>query len=309
MKTYGACAVFGTLVLASSGLAFSQSLEALSKYSVITSGDLISTRDIEGRTLVGGNLSSGNSSNFAIHMPQSTPTTDNTLIVQGDILNGGPLNVQRGSVSVGGTTNGRIINFNGGGSLVHNTTDYSSVFTQLNLASQALSTTASNSIVIFPGGQPTGLTFNANAGSSGTAIFNFDGSQLFSNNSIQSIDFSPNGATNIVFNVSGTTIDWNASSNMLGNFNSTDWRGNIVWNFYQATSINFGSHDMMGQVLAPFATVSSTNNIDGSIYAKSLNSNGEVHLPGYDGNITVVPEPSAALLGAFGVLALLRRRR
>jgi choice-of-anchor A domain-containing protein len=309
MKTYGACAVFGTLVLASSGLAFSQSLQALSQYSVITSGNLTSTRDIEGRTLVGGNLTSGNSSNFAIHMPDSTSKTDNTLIVQGDILNGGPLNVQRGSVSVGGTTNGRIINYNGGGSLVHNTTNYSSVFNELNLASQTLSTTASNSIVIFPNGQPTSLTFNATAGSNGTAVFNFDGSQLFSNNSIQSINFTPNGATDIVFNVSGTSINWNASSNMLGNFNSTDWRGNIVWNFYQATTIDFGSHDMMGQVLAPLAAVSSSNNIDGSIYAKSLNSNGEVHFPGYDGNINVVPEPSAMLLGALGVLALLRRRR
>jgi len=307
MNIYGKIVV-STLVL-TSGLIRAQSLDALGKYSVITSGDLISSRDIEGRTLVGGNLTSPNSSNFGIHMSGSTPASENTLIVMGDILNGGPINLQRGSVAVGGTANNRIINYNGGGSLVKNTTDYSNVFTSLNLASSVLADSMANSIVLFPGGQPTGLTFNATANADGLAIFNFEGSDLFSNNAIQSINFSPNGADSIVFNVGGTSINWTGSSNMVGNFTNTGWRGNIVWNFYEATSIDFGSHNMMGQVLAPFATVSSSNNIDGSIYAKSLNSNGEVHFPGYTGDIAIVPEPASFLLGSLGAFILLRRKR
>jgi len=94
--------------------------------------------------------------------------------------------------------------------------------------------------------------------------------------------------------VGGEVINWNAASNLIGNFTSADWRGNIVWNFYEATTVNLGSHNMMGQVLAPYATVSSSNNIDGSVYAKALDSNGEIHFPGYDGNIKLVPEPSVA---------------
>lgn len=309
MKNYGALVVSGTLALAFGGSALAQNLDALSRYSVITSGDLVSSRDIEGRTLVGRNLTTGNSSNYGIHLSGSTPSTEHTLIVQGDILSGGPLNVQRGSVAVGGSTNNRIINYNGGGSLVANTTDYSSIFAELNLASDILSKTASNSSVQLPSGQPTGFTFNSSAEPDSVAYFSFQGADLFGNNSIQSINFNANGASAIVFNVGGIRIDWSAASNFVGNFGNNQWRSNIVWNFYEATEVNFGSHNMMGQVLAPHATVSSSNNIDGSVYAKHLNSNGEVHFPGYGGNVPIIPEPSSAMLGLLGGMFLLRRRR
>ncbi len=66
---------------------------------------------------------------------------------------------------------------------------------------------------------------------------------------------------------------------------------------------------MIAQVLAPNASVTSSAKIDGAIFAKNLTTTSEVHLPGYNGNIDVFPEPSTALISLFGVLGLLLRRK
>lgn len=102
-------------------------------------------------------------------------------------------------------------------------------------------------------------------------------------------------------------------------------RDNIIWNFYEATTVNFGSRNMMGQVIAPYAHVTSQGNIDGSIFARSLTTTGEVHLPGYNGLFqngatsaesqlpgmagVAIPEPGSMTLAAFAGLLLMRRKR
>ena len=45
------------------------------------------------------------------------------------------------------------------------------------------------------------------------------------------------------------------SGNLVAQFTSSFWRARVLWNFHQATSISFGSHNMMGAVLAPLANV------------------------------------------------------
>ncbi len=151
----------------------------------------------------------------------------------------------------------------------------------------------------------------ASPDANGLSVFNINSSALFGNNKVQQIELITNNSTNIVINVAGTAVNW-VAGNMVGDLTQNSWRERVVWNFYEATSIDFKGKNMNGQVLAPYADVKAAGPIDGSIFAKSLATTGEVHLPGYKGTIgfSPVPEPSSAgllLLGATA--ALLRRKR
>ncbi|MDB6076393.1 MAG: hypothetical protein JWO82_140 [Akkermansiaceae bacterium] len=301
-------AVLSPLMGLLSPLASAQNLQALKDYSVIVSGDLSTTSDIEGRTMVGGNLKGNNSANFAIKLQNQVPSSDLTLRVAGNIENGNSLNLNAGSIELGGTSS-RSVNYNGGGHLISNPgVNYSDTFAALNDASHLLSTATANSSASIPAGQPGPLNFNATPNSSGLAIFNVSGALVFNNSSVQQLQINASTAADIVINVAGSVINW-TSGNLVGLFTQDYWRSHLVWNFYEATSINLGSYNLMGQVLAPNAAVTTSGNIDGSIYAKSLTTTSEVHQPNYAGAITV-PEPTAPLLiGALGGLLILRRRR
>ncbi len=288
--------------------AFAQSLEPLRDYSVIVSGNLTTTSEIEGRTLVGGNLTGQNSANFAIKLQNLVPSSDLTLRVGGDIGGGNPIQLNAGSLELGGTLN-RSVNYNGGGSLVPNPgVDYSAIFFELTAASSVLESFEANSTASIPSGQPGPLDFQASPDASGLAVFDLDGALIFDNSSVQQLQITPGTATEIVINVGGVSIDW-TNGNLVGLFTGEYWRSHLIWNFYEAETIDFGSRNIMGQVLAPHASVTTTGNIDGSIFAKNLDTRAEVHLPGYQGNINLIPEPATSLLGLLGACLLLRRRR
>jgi len=295
--------------MAGAGSLSAQNLKPLGDYSVITRLDFSTTSEVEGRTLIGRNLTSQNSANFGIKLQGKVSASTPVLSVHGDIASGNPLNLNAGSLELGGSLNNRKVNYNGGGTLLNGyTTDGTAIINNLDLASQALYALGKNSSFIMPADQPAAFKFNATPDANGLAVFSVSASDLFSNQKVQQIELNLNGASDIVINVSGVNIVWSAG-NMVGVFNQDDVRDNIVWNFYEATTIDFGSHAMNGQVLAPLANVTTSGNINGSIFANSLTTTSEVHLPGYNGNINLVPEPSSALLGGLGMTLLLTRRR
>lgn len=303
------------LVAVFSGCASAQNLSALRDYSVVVSGNLSTNSDVEGRTLVGGNLTARNSSNFGIKLRNQVSSSDPTLRVGGNLSSGNPISLNAGSLELGGSRNGRIVNFNGGGSLISKATDYSPIFDGLIVASDQLAAIQADSTTRAPGSQPGPFRFDATPGADGLAVFLVNGTTLFNNNKVQQIEMSGGGASNILINVSGTSINWQ-NGNMVGLFTQASWRERIVWNFYEAETINFGSKNMMGQVLAPFASVTTQGNIDGSIFAKNLTTTSEVHLPSYQGTVAFsadaplpIPEPGSAALAVLGVLVLLARRR
>lgn len=298
------------LFLASALSLSAQNLSALNNYSVITRGDFDTTSEVEGRTLVGGNFTGQNSVNFGIKLQNKVDKTDPVLRVRGNVVGGNAINLNAGSLQVGGTTNNRKFNYNGGGSQINGSfSDVNIILQDLDMASAALAKLGPNSNVLIPAEQPAAFKFNAAPDSKGLATFSIKGSDLFSNSKVQQIELIANGATDVLINVGGANIDWQYG-NMVGLFTQNEWRDNIVWNFYEATTIKFGSHNMMGQVLAPLASVTTSGNIDGSIYANTLKTTSEVHLPGYNGNIPVpVPEPSLAGLGVLGAALLLLRRK
>lgn len=322
----GASSLLGiSLCLAASANA--DGLDALKHYNLILSGDLWTSSEVEGRTIIGGDLTSTGSSNYAFKLT-SVPSTDLTLRIGGNLFApnstdpGSAIQVVYGSLELGGATGGRQINFNNGGSLIANPnaqSEYQSIFNDLTETSQSLATLGANSSVTIPGDQPGHFVFNATADENGLAVFGIDAGDLFGNWNVQEIQLNPDEFTkNIVINVSGgNQIDENGVLIDPINFNNGHmtgllkdemyWRANIIWNFFEATEISI-DRQFFGQILAPNANVTNTTPIEGSMFAKSLTAHGEMHLPGYDGTIQI-PEPSSTLLGLFGAVALLRRRR
>lgn len=92
----------------------------------------------------------------------------------------------------------------------------------------------------------------------------------------------------VVFNVGGSTITQAQGLN----FNDIALNQNLIWNFADASVVSLGA--FQGTVLAPKATVSNSNTIEGSVVANVFNQNGEVHLGTFAG-------PTGGLLAAIDV--------
>ncbi len=297
-------------VLAVAGLAacsLSSSAAILNDFNLIVLHNLDSTSEVEGRTFVGGNVTNANSSNYGTKLtPASSYLGTDVLTVVGNINSGNALQLQAGNLRLGGSL-GRTINYNGGGHLISDpgvSSQLAGVSGALSGASSSMFALTTDSTASIPSGQPGPLVFNCTPGGDGLAVFSVSAAQVFSNSLVQSLDISFNGASAVVINVAGATVNFN-QGNMVGSFNTAFARANVVWNFFQATSITF-DRAMNGAVLAPLATVQNNTVIEGSTFVSASNQRGEVHLPGYTG---YVPAPGAAgVLGLAGLLASRRRR-
>lgn len=330
MKTNARSLFFGisfVLTLAVGVFAQAQALN-YQNYNVIVFNDLSTESNIYGRTFIGNNLLGGNSGDYGNQLPSTISASDRTLVVGGDILSSSSgIQVQRGSVYVDGSVN-RSINFNGTdsngnhGTIVadHSIDASTSSIRGYSIAqSEALHALIADSTVSFPtaSSQPSNIVFTATPGSDGLAVFNVNASDIFSNSKAQSILLNAPASTNIVINVAGTSIDFN-QGNFGGDFLTDFNQGHVLWNFYEATSINI-NRNFNGGILAPYATVTNYSSIDGIVVANNLYAHAQVHTPvsmdptAYSGytDPAAVPEPGSAifLLAAGGLLFIMRNRR
>ena len=134
----------------------------------------------------------------------------------------------------------------------------------------------------FQTSQPSSLIFNViNVDANGIAIFNVSLSSVFGSSNVQQIitNIQNTNLQLIVINLYGTSVTWSGSNINDQWFNSkTTGQSHTIWNFYQAITLNFDSN-MKGAVLAPYATITTNIEIDGSVAVRSLNTQGEVHHP------------------------------
>ncbi|MCW5892278.1 MAG: choice-of-anchor A family protein [bacterium] len=269
-------------------------LAAMAHYDLITLEDLSTSSEVEGRTWVGGSIVSGTSANFAIHL--AVPPNDDTLVVVGQIVAGNPLQLQSGSARVGGSTNGRTINFNGGGALVPDPSLSDAQMTaDLQGATATIGAMPANNAVTLPGDQPGPARFQVTTTDAcGTAVFTVAASALFGNSKVQQIELTPGSAQTIVINVTGTTVDWQFG-NLVSAFTQATWRSRVLWNFPQATSINLNARNLMGAILAPYAAVTTQANIDGSTAVRALTTSSEIHQPEFTGNLACLPTTTTTL--------------
>jgi choice-of-anchor A domain-containing protein len=283
----------------------------LADWNIITSGNLEDVSDYDGNAYVGGNVTVGNSFDVGNANTQGHPAGNVSLAVAGNISGGNPINVDSGNVVVGGSISGRSFNNNGGGTVTQGNPAAvpASPVAQVTSASHYWSGLAANSSVAVANNN---ITFNCAANQS-LAVFNISASQLFAQN--QNPVFNLAGSTvQILVNVSGTTAAELNSENFGNNRSLAE---EVVWNFYQATSVAL-SGGIDGYVVAPDATVTGSSPIVGGVMAQTLDTTSEVELGSGTANYASAPDlvssvpdggTTAALLGlAFSGVAVIRRK-
>lgn len=307
-------------------------VDALKEWNLIVFNNLSSSSEVEGRSFIGGSLS-GNSSNYYTQ-PGNNPSQNGNpgLTVVGNVTGGtknlnnasganigGNLASQNGfnlnggiqTVKVGGTSTQTNINQN-----IHQANLGASftntLIAQKDLLISSLGSLSDNLAALSNTGTAsiTNNRLTVAATGSGLNVFSLTLGQ-FSNFGEISVT-NPNGGT-VVINVAG------ASATLADNFVNTasDIGRNVIWNFYEATNLNF-NNAFLGTVLAVDAAVSNNNYIEGTLVANSFNQNGEVHMDSFQGDlssigtgVSVAPEPGswAMLILGFGLIGAAMRRR
>ncbi len=115
----------------------------------------------------------------------------------------------------------------------------------------------------------------------------------------KTLDFTGSGI--VVFNVTGDLDNWGWNVNYDPN--------KIIWNFVDAQTININNRQFTGSIIAPNADVYQYQNINGMLVADNWTVYNSAELHNYTVPTNLVPEPTVALLGAIGILTMLKRRR
>ena len=261
---------------------------------------------IHGNAFIGGDLN-GQNPEFGADLAKSL--TVDTLEVAGD-LNANQLTVQAGYLAYGGANNLGSINCNGnglsGGACLKPVsgldTKAAELYTELSGESAYYQNLDTNGLVNLGS-----KTLSYTGAATDLAVFSLDGADLFAQNSNWNLDFGL--ADKVVINVFGADLMSGGGINLNGGFSHANAM-NILWNFYGASSIDFGSTQWFGSVLAVNASVNTSNDLNGTLAANSYIGNGQIHIASWTPT-TQVPEPAIGvmLLIGLGLIGLARLRR
>ncbi len=330
-----ALAVAGMLAVPASAQAVPVNLGVAGNFNVFALGNFNSMySDTEGAVAVQGNATL---TGYSVNLHNQAGYAGQSLVVGGN-LSFSSGSIDHGNAYVGGSASMSNLGF--GGTLQRGGTapfSFADAAQQLNTLSMDLaSVTASGTVNMNPWG---GVSFVGD-GSAGTQIFEIDGADLLSRNSISLSNLS-RGQT-LIFNIYGET----AGFRNVGLDGFRDY--NVLFNFVDATDLVLKGVGVYGSILAPNASVNGgwDGQINGNVVVKNWNSNIQInnnHLfataevalpqaapspapapapaPGPDTSPTfeqigsppaqAVPEPGtlALLLPVLGLLAFSSRRR
>ncbi|CDG85012.1 choice-of-anchor A family protein [Janthinobacterium agaricidamnosum] len=264
-----------------------------------------SNSSVGGALLVAGSM---NASNYSINSQNKDAYGSSAYA----LVVGGSLNYQSGSINngsyyVGGSSNISNTGF-GGGAAQSGSAPLSFTETSAQLKNTALSLSkvaATGTATAAPGG----LTLTG-SGNGGVQVFDISGASLLSANNLSFNKLKANDT--VIVNVSGSVSGFNnVGLNGLNKYN-------VLFNFYEASSLSLQGFGLDGSVLAPLASVNGGNgSINGNVVVGNWNSNiaigGGNAFKASDvaGLVSPVPEPEtyAMLLAGLGLLGFVARRK
>lgn len=122
-------------------------------------------------------------------------------------------------------------------------------------------------------------------------VFEVDGADLTESTSM-TINV-PNGSA-VLVNISGNNINWSGGLTVNGTAIA-----NVLYNFYETTSMTIQGIDVRGSILAPFAHVNFAAGVqNGQMICKSLEGMGQFNNTKFVGNIPVINITNVAALTA-----------
>jgi choice-of-anchor A domain-containing protein len=153
--------------------------------------------------------------------------------------------------------------------------DFPAVEAKLKEYSAAFKAYPANGTVVANGG----LTFT---GTNATLnVFNVTAAQL---GSASQLKFSAPDKSSIIVNVSGTTVLWAGAGFILPDGGAScrggtsAWCHRILYNMYEATTLQLSGIGVQGSILAPFATMDGGGgNVDGQLIVEYLKGGIEYH--------------------------------
>jgi choice-of-anchor A domain-containing protein len=268
---------------------------------------------------VGGNLDSGANMNGAGQVyvdggARNVNASNAAVYVDGDVKNINAHDVYYGGSASGYVNGTRHAGDHTAGGLQTTLQAQAAAYTEdlLDTSAYLAALAPTNTLTYSANGQQA--IFDAGTGA-GVAVFAIGDLYAALNHRSQLSFTFPATYDLVVVNVAGTNVTLPGGIN----FNTaTNLGQKVIWNFYEATSANFGAKSWYGSVLAPNADLKINNFIEGSVVAKSLLQNGEIHMNNFAAGAVVndmraaVPEPAtwATMILGFGAIgAVLRRRR
>jgi choice-of-anchor A domain-containing protein/uncharacterized repeat protein (TIGR01451 family) len=227
--------------------------------------------DTEGKVAVGGDAFFSNYS-IGDKLPLSNGTVD-VLIVNGNLtfISG---NVDGGNVVYGGSTNlpQLVVGIPDGTLRKDTPIDFVSAKAHLLNLSTQLSTYAQNGVdsvqyscIYLHGNNPF------------INVFNITGQTLSDATDMRI--FVPNGSV-VLVNISGNNIDWNGGLVLTGTT-----ANNVLFNFYEATSLSIQNIAVLGSILAPSADLTFEGVINGQVIVNSVTGTGQFNNVLFVGNI------------------------
>ncbi len=291
-----ACLSLALAFAASIGTAGAQNLGVASDYSYFVFGDVNqSNAQSKGAAAIGGNATFS-----GYGLGEQLPSSSKYSLVVGGNLDYSNSVVHKGSLLVGGTSKLTNVGITNGTASQGKLIDFAAAKSQYGALSDKLADMGANSNYSLSYGN---LVFTGTDG--GLNTFTIKAADFQSASSI-SIN-APTGST-VVINVAGDLINF---QNLGLSIKGTD-KSMVLYNFYEATSLNLAGLTVLGSILAPDAAVKFSNGtVQGTLISDSLSGSGTFEYSAFKGSLPAsVPEPTGVtLIGIAGALALLRRRR
>ncbi len=228
--------------------------------------------DTEGKVAVGHNA---NLSAYSIG--DKLPANSGDVLIVGNDLTYTSGQVFNGNVVYGNTTNLPIyaVTISGGTLRKDNPIDFAAAANYLQTLSTTLGGYTVNGTTTFQWG---GLTLTGN--DPFLNVFAVNGSDLSSANSV-TINV-PNGSV-VLVNINGANVSW--TGGLVVNGTAIN---NVLYNFYQATSLTISGIDVRGSILAPFANLNfPAGVVTGQVIVKNMSGSGQFNLSPFQGNIPV----------------------